>query len=218
MYNQWISTVMSKIDCSPSDRAALPAPSSSSHFDDQKRVKDHLFPENHQQEKINSNQSVNKDLLQKGLTIMQLAIIEPQEQASMALYAIALDKFISAEQGADSHKNPSWLSLLNGQTPNRCSMNTKSFNEKTIWSQLLRILIFVSIRKMILFEEQCFNPNSSTTVKNQSTDYTTHTNSNIAKPNIKMANHKSSTVYLDSYQRQVYYINALNNDKEIQGF
>jgi hypothetical protein len=59
-----------------------------------------------QQEHVSSHQAVNKDLLQKGLTIMQLAIIEPQEQTSAALYEIALNKFICAQQGKMISVNP----------------------------------------------------------------------------------------------------------------
>lgn len=115
MYNQWISSIMSKIDQShPSvtkseighstlDLSSAPETrlaDSLYHVNQSGMKANHpLASINSQQEYTNNNQTVDRNLLKKGLTIMQLAVTEPQQQTSVALYAIALNKFISAQQG-----------------------------------------------------------------------------------------------------------------------
>lgn len=127
MYNQWIGNVLSKLDqrCSTVTAAESDPPlpdscsSSSSLLDHSSNAQPYSFRQskvdiNHslssknpgQQGYLSCHQAMNKDLLQKGLTIMQLAIIEPQEQTSAALYEIALNKFICAQQGKMMPVNP----------------------------------------------------------------------------------------------------------------
>ncbi|SAM09436.1 hypothetical protein [Absidia glauca] len=189
MYNQWLNNVLSKLDqkCStvtteesdpPFPDSCSPPPSLSERSLTAQTCLSHQSKVDPNQslgskipgqpEHISSHQAVNKDLLQKGLTIMQLAIIEPQEQTSAALYEIALNKFICAQQGkmisvnpvklgvdTPSRKNPLWSSQLTTQQqiPSPSDKEHQGVYEKTIWSQLLSVLLELSTLIMMVIHK-----------------------------------------------------------------
>ncbi|KAI8086629.1 uncharacterized protein BX664DRAFT_360143 [Halteromyces radiatus] len=82
------------------------------------------------------NHVLKKDKVQQGLTLMELAILETQEQTSLQLYSIALNKFISAHPSSFNDN-----SIYHHQKKKKKKKQQNDVIERTIWTQCLSVLV-----------------------------------------------------------------------------